>query len=229
MQIIPQKEIIKSPLNFTGGKYKLLPQLIPLFPNKINTFIDLFCGGCNVGLNICANKIICNDNDSKLIGLLNFFNTTDVNNLIPRIKKIIDYFNLSNSNVNGYAFYNCNSSKGLGNYNKQGFISLRNYFNSLNEIDENYYLTLYVLIVFSFNNQIRFNNKDEFNLPVGKRDFNEKMENKLRNFLRELKTKSIIFSNHDFSLINESTVKPDDFIYADPPYLITCATYNEKG
>lgn len=36
---------IKSPLNYTGGKYKLLPQILPLLPNNIDTFIDLFWGG----------------------------------------------------------------------------------------------------------------------------------------------------------------------------------------
>lgn len=36
---------IKSPLNYTGGKYKLLPQILPLLPNNIDTFIDLFGGG----------------------------------------------------------------------------------------------------------------------------------------------------------------------------------------
>ena len=38
-------EIIKSPLNYTGGKAKLLPQLKPLFPQYISTMVDLFCGG----------------------------------------------------------------------------------------------------------------------------------------------------------------------------------------
>jgi site-specific DNA-adenine methylase len=53
---------IKSPLNYIGGKYKLLEQILPLFPKEIKTFIDLFAGGCNVGLNVKAEKIICNDN-----------------------------------------------------------------------------------------------------------------------------------------------------------------------
>ena len=47
-----KEELIKSPLNYTGGKYKLLPQILPYFPNDINTFIDLFAGGCNVGINV---------------------------------------------------------------------------------------------------------------------------------------------------------------------------------
>ena len=47
---------VKSCLNYTGGKYKLLPQIIPLFPEDINMFVDLFCGGCNVGINVNAKK-----------------------------------------------------------------------------------------------------------------------------------------------------------------------------
>ena len=35
---------VKSPLNYTGGKHKLLPQILPLFPEEINTFVDLFTG-----------------------------------------------------------------------------------------------------------------------------------------------------------------------------------------
>lgn len=56
-----KKDLAKSPLNYTGGKFKLLPQILPLFPDNINTFIDLFTGGCNVGVNVEANKIVCND------------------------------------------------------------------------------------------------------------------------------------------------------------------------
>ena len=63
MQLSLKTEIVKSPLNFTGGKYKLLPQLVPLFPSDISTFVDIFCGGCNVGVNVTAKKIICNDID----------------------------------------------------------------------------------------------------------------------------------------------------------------------
>ena len=61
---------IASPLNYTGGKYKLLPQLLPLFPDTVSTFVDLFCGGCNVAINVSAQNYICNDNEKHLIGLL---------------------------------------------------------------------------------------------------------------------------------------------------------------
>lgn len=40
---------IKSPLNYVGGKFKLPPQIIALFPDNINTFVDLFGGGGHKG------------------------------------------------------------------------------------------------------------------------------------------------------------------------------------
>lgn len=228
MQLKSKDEIVKSPLNFTGGKYKLLPQLLPLFPDDIDTFVDLFCGGCNVALNINAKRIICNDKDEKIIGLFSFFQKHSFTSLFPKIISIIDNYNLSNSNKNGYLFYNCDSASGLGQYNSDGFNQLKALFNSTPTDNENYYLMLYVLIVFSFNNQIRFNSKGQFNLPVGKRDFNQQMQDKLKNFLSTVKKQKISYKNKDFAQILPNKLSQKDFVYADPPYLITCATYNEK-
>ena len=55
-------QMIKSPLNYIGGKAKILDQILPLFPKEIDNFIDLFAGGCNVGINVRANKVYFNDN-----------------------------------------------------------------------------------------------------------------------------------------------------------------------
>lgn len=38
-------QYLKSPLNYVGGKYRLLSQIMPYFPDKIDTFVDLFSGG----------------------------------------------------------------------------------------------------------------------------------------------------------------------------------------
>lgn len=84
-------------------------------------------------------------------------------------------------------------------------------------------------MVYSFNNQIRFNRKGEFNLPVGKRDFNSKMRSKLILFSEELKSKDIQFMKKDFRNISLEDFSPNTFIYCDPPYLVTNATYNENG
>ena len=88
-----------------------------------------------------------------------------------------------------------------------------------------FFVKLYVLIVYAFNNQIRFNREGKFNLPVGKRDFNRRMKNKLELFINNIK--NIDFTNNKFSSFPIESLGKNDFVYADPPYLITCASYNE--
>ncbi len=221
--------MIQSPLNYTGGKFKLLPQILYLFPKEINTFVDLFCGGCNVGVNVIANTIIFNDIDIRLHCLYGTFKKLDFSTILKYVNQIIEEHGLSNSDKYGYRHYECDSSSGLGSYNKEAFLSLRKAFNAKVGEDYLYYIMLYVLIVYSFNNQIRFNSKGEFNLPVGKRDFNSKMKNKLAQFIKRLHIINCAFSSIDFRDFDISRLTKDDFVYIDPPYLITCATYNENG
>ena len=223
------KEIIPSPLNYIGGKFKLLPQILPHFPAINGTFIDLFCGGCNVGINVDCNKVVFNDNNQALHYLYNTFKNLDKTEIFRFVDEIIDKYNLSRSNEKGYAFYGCESSKGLGEYNKEPFLRLREDFNEHTNPDYYYYVMLYVLIVYSFNNQIRFNKDGKFNLPVGKRDFNDKMKNKLSKFIDRIKSGDYTFICKDFRNILLDNYGNGDFIYADPPYFITCATYNEQG
>lgn len=230
--MVKSNYFIQSPLNYTGGKYKLLKQILPNFPNEIDTFVDLFCGGCNVGINIEAKKVVYNDLNKNLLYLYNTFKNLDKEITFYWIRHIIKEYNLSLVSENGYSFYNCESSKGLGDYNRTGFLKLRADFNnktlSQNE-DYYYYIMLYVIIIYAFNNQIRFNSNGEFNLPVGKRDFNNKIQDKLSKFIDRLKEQNSIFTCLDFRNFNIETLTENDFVYADPPYLITCATYNEQG
>lgn len=223
------EDIVKSPLNYTGGKTKLLPQLMPLFPTEIHTFVDLFCGGANVGINARAKKVIYNDDNEKLINLYQVFSKYKTDILIDKIEKIIEKYGLSKVDEVGYQEYGCNSSDGLGAYNKEPFLKLRSDFNALTRKDDEYYLMLYVLIVFSFNNQIRFNQQDEFNLPVGKRDFNKNIRRNLIQFVTKLQEQKKEFLCTDFREVNILKLGAEDFVYCDPPYLITTASYNEQN
>ena len=223
-----ETEIIQSPLNYTGGKFKLLPQILPLFPKNIDIFVDLFCGGANVGINVKSNKTILNDTNDNLTLLFSMFKNLG-NDFLSLIDEIIEKYKLSQSSKYGYDYYNCDSNTGLAPYNKDRFLKLRDDFNNSKDIGYYHYAMLYTLILYSFNNQIRFNSQGHFNLPVGKRDYNEKMIQKLQKFIDRLKEKDYKFSNLDFRDFDISTLNSDSFVYADPPYLITCATYNEQG
>ena len=193
--------MIQSPLNYTGGKFKLLPQILPLFPKNINTFVDLFCGGCNVGINIDCESVIYNDLDENLLYLYNTFKNLDKQSVFEWIYEIINTYGLSLVSDKGYDYYKCDSSKGLGGYNKESFLRLRADFNEKKKkgnYDYYYYVMLYVIIVYAFNNQIRFNSNGEFNLPVGKRDFNKKMQQKLSDFIDKIKEQNCKFTCLDF-------------------------------
>ena len=223
-----KSKLVSSPFNYTGGKYKLLEQLQKLFKEE-EIFLDIFAGGANVGINSKSPKIIFNDVNAKIISLIEYIKNIDIEELLKKIDDIIVKYGLSNTMLYGYEYYSCNSSEGLANYNKEAFLKLRKDYNKkLNDGMEDYTL-LYVLIVFSFNNQVRFNSKGEFNLPVGKRDFNSKMRNKLILFSKKLKEKEIEFYSKDFREIDINKISKNTFIYCDPPYLITTAGYNENG
>ena len=223
-----QKEVIQSPLNYTGGKFKLLPQILPHFPQDVECFIDLFCGGGNVGINAPCNKVIFNDNNSLLRFVFGTFKNMDKQATFELIDNIIEKYGLSNTEKYGYEYYGYNSAEGLAKYNSEAFLKLREDFNRNTNLDYNYYITLFVLIVYAFNNQIRFNRKGEFNLPVGKRDFNKKMREKLSSFIDRLKSGDYKFESYDFRELPNKDWNDKTFVYVDPPYLITCATYNEQ-
>lgn len=224
--------MVSSPLNYTGGKYKLLPQILPLFPRHTRLFVDLFCGGCNVGLNAPSQRVVYNDLNRELLGLYETLRTLEPDAVLKEIYGLIDRYHLSLASRHGYDFYGCNSSRGLGSYNREGYLLLRKDYNLCRTQgldDAPTRLMLYVLIVYAFNNQIRFNARGQFNLPVGKRDFNKRMEQKLLAFMARIQEQDCTFTCRDFRTVDTHLLTPRDFVYADPPYLITCATYNEKG
>lgn len=203
---VPKKrKYIKSPLNYVGGKYKLLDQIIPLFPNDINNFLDLFSGGANVGINIDANKNIFNDMNYKINEVFRYFAENDSEEVIKKIENKIQNYNLSKTN-------------------KEGFLKFReDYNNEPNPLD------LYTLVCYSYNYQFRFNNSLKYNNPFGKNrsSFSKNMRKNLIQFSDKLDDMNHEFTDEYFTDIDYTFLGKNDFVYLDPPYLITNGSYND--
>lgn len=225
---------IKSPLNYTGNKYRILPQITKYFPKHTKVFVDMFCGGATVGFNVDAEQVILIDSNPRVVNLLKFLAEKDINVIISKIEKIIEDYNLSYSYKYTYKKYRdegyVNGNNGLKKYNELGFYKLREDYNSLkNKNTDKANILLYTLMVYAFNNDIRFNNLGEFNLPVGKTDFNKNNYNKLIAYNQRAKETKYEFVCADFrSKEVKEILKKATFVYCDPPYLITTAVYNEN-
>lgn len=196
---------IKSPMNYAGGKYNLLSIIIPVFPKSIRKFVDLFAGGFNVGINVDAETIYANDQITYLIDLYKMFRDTDTDELLQRIRQRIREYGLSETNQHGY-------------------IALREEYNTTREL-----LDLFILTCYSFNNQIRFNSKHDFNSSFGKNrsSFNRSIENNFITFCEALHQKNIVLSSGDFRAFDFSAIGSGDVVYCDPPYLLSAAVYND--
>ena len=199
------QKYIKSPMNYTGGKYRLLKHILPCFPQKINCFVDLFAGGLNVGINVQANTVYANDQITYLIELYRLFRQTPTEELLEAVKARIAFFELSQTNAEGYK-------------------ALRAAYNQSRAL-----LDLFVLTCYSFNHQIRFNSRHEFNTPFGKErsSFNDSIERNLVRFCTALQTKNLVLSSGDFRNFNFSQLSQKDMVYCDPPYLISTGSYND--
>ncbi len=224
---------IKTPLNYTGNKSRLLEQIIPLFPKKINRFIDMCCGGASIGLNVInqSQEVVCIDINRPLIELLQTLQLFSENSIISKAEEIIYSFNLSDTFNKGYSVYKpyVEGNNGFKKYNKNGYEKLRTFFNSSQLETGEKSIYLLVLLSFCFNNDIRFNSSGKFNMPVGKTDFNASIREKLHSFKQGIKNKNIKFYFSDFSVVKEFELSENDFVYCDPPYLISNAVYNNSN
>lgn len=224
-------EIVRSPLFYVGDKYKLMPQLKELFPRNIRNYYDVFCGGGSASVNVDAKAYYMNDIDSNIISLHSHLqkNSSEVEKFIERMYGLIDGYGLSHSEISvdekleelKKEYKKTYFSK----YNKESYIKLREDYNKdLRNMD-----LLYLLLIYGFNHMIRFNQKGKFNLPVGNLDWNKNVTEALINYSDWVNSHRAIFlHNMDFeAFVDSKNIKTNDFVYFDPPYLITFSDYNK--
>ncbi|MDR1347425.1 MAG: Dam family site-specific DNA-(adenine-N6)-methyltransferase [Prevotellaceae bacterium] len=225
-----KEKINRSPLFYVGDKYKLVGEIKTHFPTTINRFIEPFVGGGSVYLNVDATEFLLNDIDNYVIDIHRF--------LCSYIGKEQKFYDLIFSIIHKYNF-SCSYEKDIvpaelkqrfvktyyAHFNKENFKRLKADYNNSKERD---IAELYVLLIYSFNRMLRFNGNNDYNLPVGNVDFNANVYNALSDYFNQNKEKKTKWYCLDFKkFLGSIHFQKDDFIYLDPPYLITFSEYNK--
>ena len=207
---IKEKHKYVEPLfAYLGNKHKLLPDIQKLFPNNFHSFIDLFGGSGVVGINTDAEQNLINDSNLFLIGIYKGIQATTPEAAWKLIKAVINKYSLDKRNESGY--YTCRNEYNNIPYEKR--------------CTEFWYWGL-VLVWCSFNRStVQFNQQKEYNAPFGFNKVNfDLAKRKFFAFSRKVFGSKIIFTCEDYKMVN---LPENAFVYVDPPYLITTATYNK--
>lgn len=218
----------KPLLKWAGGKYKLLPALVPYFKKayslgveisdneKFNsrTFFDVFAGSGVVGINSGFPNVVLGDKNRRLIAFHEGIKTNP-NAVLKKINKLIVDFSKSE---NKREFYNkireeFNSMYAYGN----NTIKLSAYFWFLNKT--------------CFNGMYREGKDGNFNIPYGERDCPNPSKDEFYAMSKTLKQTDMIFGEYHKIC---STAEKYDFVYFDPPYVPISKTasftsYTKKG
>lgn len=216
-------KLLKSPIFYMGNKYKLLPQLLPLFPKNINRFYDLFGGSGCVSGNVEASMVIYNELNENICDLFCMFIDLGSTSIIQDIENNIEKFDLNKEGVN----IRQNDERAKENREKysNNYLKFRDYYNK----HQDNITDLYTLTFYSFSNLIRFNSKSEFNMPYGNRCFCQKHKEQIIEWCNMLKHKNIVACCNDYKdILKSDNLGENDFVYVDPPYSNTLAIYNEK-
>lgn len=203
----PADVVYESPLNYIGSKARVIPAIRENLPSDIDDFIDAFGGGFNVGINIRSESVVYNEYNHFVKELIESFWQYDTFSYIVYMKKMIRRFELEPGR-------------------KDAYLNVRDYYNSLPE-DKRDPRLLLVVILYSFQQQIRFNSNHGFNNPVGMRWFNDNLLEKLVSFSRRIKELNVCFSCADYTDTFRYVDDEHTFVYLDPPYMLTNGSYND--
>lgn len=200
------KVVYESPLNYIGSKAKVVPDLIQYRPKGYTTFIDAFGGGFNVGINMPAARTVYNDVNYLVTSLIRSFRDHDTYEYLLYVRRMIKKFGLEKANADAY-------------------IRARDSYNS-RPVKKRDPRLLFTILLYGFQQQIRFNSQHDFNNPVGMRWFNDRVLEKMISFSRQIKEGNFEFYSKNYKALH-ARITPGTFAYFDPPYQLTTGAYND--
>lgn len=225
-----KKNIKRSPLFYVGDKYKLVGEIRQYFPSNIERLIEPFVGGGSVFMNVNAKEYHLNDINTHIIDIHKMLTSYAGNCEVfyNFVFQIIERYALSCSfkaDIIPQYLKDIYPKTYIAHYNKNAYLQLRKDYNESEERDSR---LLYLLLIYGFNRMVRFNATGNFNVPVGNVDFNTNTFNALNDYFLSTHKHNINWHNQDYKrFLSQINLQEGDFVYFDPPYLISCSEYNK--
>ncbi|MCI7357953.1 MAG: DNA (cytosine-5-)-methyltransferase [Parabacteroides sp.] len=209
-----ESKYIQPLFAYMGNKSKLLDSLIPLMPKDLSNmnFVDLFAGVATVAINVNAKRILINDVSEFLIGIYKGLSDTPPEKGWRQVCDIVDKYHLDADSPEYYdqcrIEYNIQKANYTGNPWYWGL----------------------ALVYHSFNrNTVKHSQLGNFNSSYGHQKCDMRIaQQRFFPFAEKIYNGNYELSNQDFRVAIPEDMNPKEtFIYVDPPYRITTATYNE--
>lgn len=182
---------------WTGGKRKLLPQLLALMPEHYNTYYEPFVGGGALFFELAPENAVINDYNSELINAYRQIQESPV--------ELLDLLREHERNNSKDYYLNIRSAD-----RDERIINMTNV--------ERAARLIYMLRV-NFNGLYRVNAKNQFNVPYGRYRNPKIVDVDLIHELSEyLNENNIQILNEDFQQAVDGA-EEGDFVYFDPPYI----------
>lgn len=190
------KNVRLAPIvKWVGGKRQLLNDIAPFIPDHYSAYCEPFLGGGAVLFALKPETAIVNDINSDLIQMYEVVRD-QAEALISALR----------THINDADHY----------YRVRAWDRDREFYMGLSEVERA--ARLIYLNKTCYNGLFRVNQSGEFNTPFGryeKPDFVNEVN--LRSVSQYLQNAHITFHSGDYSVLLEE-IKPDDFVYLDPPY-----------
>ena len=187
--------LLKPALKWIGGKTQLLSTIVPLLPDKYNTYCEPFVGGGALLFHIQPHTAIINDINTEIITAYNVIKY-DVENLIVELKTF--------KNESDFYYWVRSWDRDTDAYNNISNIKKAARILYLNKT--------------CFNGLYRVNNQGKYNAPFGNyKNPNIVNEVVLRHISEYFNKCDITILNADYTKVLES-LQRDSFVYLDPPY-----------
>ncbi|MCL2387181.1 MAG: Dam family site-specific DNA-(adenine-N6)-methyltransferase [Defluviitaleaceae bacterium] len=195
-------KIFVPPIKIQGIKTEVVPLIKPTVSLDDDAiWIEPFMGSAVVGLNIAPNKAIFSDINPHIVKFYNQLNAKKITPII--VREFLEEEGAILTKKGGEHYY-----------------AVRERFNK-----EHNPLDFLFLNRSCFNGMIRFNKKDQFNVPFGHKPerfakaYVTKIVNQVANFANMMRDRDWTFLCQPFERTLELAANENTFVYCDPPYI----------